>query len=152
MKKALITLLAGAMIFTFASCGNTSNSTASSSSQPPEIKTYFGKVSSVTGNEIDIDLAKEPEMEKAPSQEPDAEGGMAAATMTPATPAGGTQGAAQRVEVEYTGNIKSITIPAGIKPKNAIGDEKQLSDIKKGSIVNIFTDASDNVTEVFIYD
>ncbi|MEG1407948.1 MAG: hypothetical protein RSD23_08815 [Ruthenibacterium sp.] len=153
MKKLLTWILAGALALSLTAC--TKETSAQTNSEPKaESASYFGKITSVAGNEIEINLAKEPEMpqqSEAPQEEGDT---TAAATMTPAfvTDATGGAGAAQRVEVEYTGEMKSFVIPAGMPLKDAQGNEKQLSDIKKGSIMNVFADEKGTVTEVFLYE
>ncbi|MEG0910482.1 MAG: hypothetical protein RSB47_01225 [Ruthenibacterium sp.] len=156
MKKLYVLILAGVLTLSLTACG--AKKDANSLPQNDENKTpstsYFGKISSVAGNEIELNLAKEPELppaESAPEKDGDT---MEAAVLTPATTTGdgSGDGAAQRVEVEYTGEMKSFIIPAGMPIKDAQSNEKQLSDIKKGSIMNIFADEKGNVTEVFLYE
>lgn len=170
MKK-LITVtsaiaLAGALALSLTACGGTPTGASSLEPSAPSASAgqsestaqiaptgYFGKISSVAGNEIELNLAKEPEMpesESAPKEEGDI---VAAVEMTPAVAAGtADDGAANRVEVEFTGEMKSFVLPAGMPIKDAAGNEKQLSDIQKGSIMNIFADENGNVTEVFLYE
>ena len=158
MKKLLTLFIAGALALSLTACGGNTQDTSSSADNNAEnnvtTTSYFGKISAVAGNEIEIDLAKEPEMPEQPESTPKEEGGtIAAAEMVPATAVGEAGGgAAERTEVEYTGEIKSFVIPAGMPVKDAMGNEKQLSDIKKGSIMNIFADEKGNVTEVFLYE
>lgn len=81
---------------------------------------------------------------------------MPATVMTPATEAGaaegGQTGAEERTELEYTGESKDFVIPGGLKISGANGEEKQLSDIKKGSILGVFTGEDGLVTEVVLYE
>lgn len=131
---------------------DTSSSAAGEATEMPT--TYFGKVNSVAGNEIELNLAKEPELPDVPQEEtpkPNPDGSIDATIMGPATEAGGG-GAAQRVEVEYTGEMKSFVVPGGMKIKDAMGNEKQLSDIKKGSVMNFCVDGAGNLVEVFLYE
>ncbi|MEG1745093.1 MAG: hypothetical protein RR215_05850 [Ruthenibacterium sp.] len=158
MKKLLILILAGALALSLAACGGSTADNAVSAPAEDAAKegstSYFGKISSVAGNEIEINLAKEPEMPEQTESAPQEKGEtVAAATMTPATTTGQTDGgAANRVEVEYTGEMKAFVLPAGMSIQDAVGNEKQLSDIKKGSIMNIFADENGNVTEAFLYE
>ncbi|MEG1049129.1 MAG: hypothetical protein RSE24_01160 [Oscillospiraceae bacterium] len=155
MKKLLTIALAGAVALSLCACQGTPKTEETPASDTPAVSStaYFGKVSLVAGNELELNLAKEPEIpeaESTPPPEPSEDGSVPATLMQPAISGGG--GAAQRVEVEYTGEIKSFVIPGGMKIKDAMGEEKQLSDIKKGSIMNIFVDDKGNLTEVFLYE
>ncbi|MEG1932706.1 MAG: hypothetical protein RR075_06315 [Pygmaiobacter sp.] len=157
MKKLFALLMAGVLSLALTACGGTFENSSSIPDSGDAIlnsTAYFGKISSVAGNEIELNLAKEPELppqsESAPADDADE---MAAAIMTPAVSTEeGSKGAATRVEVEYTGELKEFVIPAGMPILDALGNEKQLSDIKKGSIMNIFVDDTDTITEVFLYE
>lgn len=157
MKKLFALMLTGVLACALAACGNTNNGTTSTAASQPNSQTastsYFGKISSVAGNEIELNLAKEPELPETESTSQETGDTVAAVEMTPAVPAGTVDdgGAANRVEVEFTGEMKSFVIPAGMPIKDAMGNEKQLSDIQKGSMMNIFADENGNVTEVFLY-
>lgn len=154
MKKLLSVLLATAVALSLCACQSTPKPEETPASDTPPVATsYFGKVSFVAGNELELNLAKEPETpesESAPPQEPSEDGSVPATLMQPAISGGG--GAAQRVEVEYTGEMKPFTLPGGMKITDAMGNEKQLSDIKKGSIMNIFALEDGTITEVFLYE
>lgn len=159
MKKLFILFTAAVLALCFVGCGGQTGSTSQpeteSQSTPVVTTYYFGKISAVAGNEIEMNLAKEPEMPDQPqTEQKDEDGMMAAVTMTPSMEAGTGEGggAANRVEVEYTGEIKTFIIPAGLPIKDAMGNEKQLSDIKNGSIMNILVDENENITEVFLYE
>ena len=167
MKKGFTLVLATALALSLVACGEQKQNTSSSSGETPQSKVetssqtnaevtgYFGKISSVAGNEIEINLVKEPEMPEKPESTGQNEGSIAATELTPATPsteAGVGGGATERTELEYTGETKAFIIPAGMPIHDAMGNEKQLSDIKKGSIMNVFADANGNVTEVYLYE
>lgn len=169
MKKLVVFMLSLSLSLALVGCtGGSSESkpdttpptSGTSSSEAGETiempTTYFGKVNSVAGNEIELNLAKEPEMPDVSQQEapkPNADGSFDAVTTVPSTEAGaGGNGAAQRVEVEYTGEMKSFVIPGGMKIKDSMGNEKQLSEIKKGSVMNFYVDAEGNLMEVFLYE
>lgn len=167
MKKLFVLALTLSLALALVGCGGNSSTAASggtpdsgsaSSAVQEEMQvttSYFGKVNSVAGNEVELNLAKEPELpensEPAPTPNPD--GSIEAVEMVPATEAtAGGGGAAQRVEVEYTGEMKSFVIPGGLKVKDAMGNEKQLSEIKKGSVMNFFVDNAGTVVDVFLYE
>ncbi len=140
---------------TGSSTSTSSQSSSESSSQVQQISSVFGCVSQVAGNELTLELAKEP---NAPEQAEESSGEMKeempATAMTPAQPAGeagGQQGAEERVELEYSGETKDIVIPGGLKITGSNGEEKQLSDIQKGSILTVFTDQDGQVMEVILH-
>ena len=114
------------------------SSSASASSQNLEL--LYGRVSEVAGNELTLDLAKLPGEDEAASAPENADGEVAAAVMAPAMEAGeagGQTGASERTELEYTGES---------------GEEKQLTDIQKGSILGVFVNENEQVTEVVLYE
>ena len=61
-------------------------------------------------------------------------------------------GAEERTELDYTGESRDFTIPGGLKITGADGSEKQLTDVKKGSVLTIFTNGSGQVTDVVLYE
>ena len=117
---------------------------------------FYGRVSEVAGNELTLDLAKLPGVDDAASAPADEDGEMPAMVMTPATEAGegtgGQTGAEERTELDYTGESRDFIIPGGLKITGADGSEKQLTDVKKGSVLAIFADGSGQVTEVVLYE
>lgn len=142
-------------------CGQTSSAsqpvTSGSSQSSPEVtEMFYGRVNEVAGNELTLDLAKLPGADDAASAPADEDGEMPATVMTPATEAGegegGQVGAEERTELEYTGESRDFTIPGGLKITGADGTEKQLTDVKKGSVLAVFTNGSGQVTEVVLYE
>lgn len=165
MKKLLTLIMAGCIALSLAACTsgkapssnpvNGSSGSTQNQDKPLSVKSHMGKVTSVAGNEVEINLVKEPEMPETPESDVKLEGEISAAiVMTPSVGADATGGggAAQRSEIELTGEIKAFVIPAGMPVKDAMGNEKQLSDIKKGSLLNVMVDEDGNVTEVFLYE
>ena len=150
-----------------AACGQTSSASqpgasgsasgsGSSQSSPEVTEMFYGRVNEVAGNELTLDLAKMPGTDEAASAPAGEDGEMPAMAMTPATEAGegtgGQVGAEERTELEYTGESRDFTIPGGLKITGADGTEKQLTDVKKGSVLAIFTNGSGQVTEVVLYE
>lgn len=155
--------LALALAVCVTACGQTSSASqpgasgsGSSQSSPEVTEMFYGRVSEVAGNELTLDLAKMPGSDEAASAPADENGEMPAMVMTPATEAGegtgGQVGAEERTELEYTGESRDFTIPGGLKITGADGTEKQLTDVKKGSMLTIFADGSGQVTEVVLYE
>lgn len=168
MKKNLIVILSVLIIATiFAACGQspgaeTTSAAVSSAEQtvpsnptpdstfssengevesPIASQSVFGKVESITGNKLVLLLAKFPDYSGAGNESsPDTPAGqeVPAATMTPAI-AGGAVGESGGMELEYTGETITVTIPAGAFIQK---DNKRVSmaDIKNGSVINLTID------------
>ena len=161
MKKICAVVLCGMMTLSLVACSTEpdkqpeSSGASSQSEMSTKTTMTYGKVSSVTGNEIEFSLAKDPfggdEVESSSGTEG---GGMAAATLTEAVEGG--DGAAQeapKMDLEYTGESESYTIPAGVKIIGINGNEEQLSAIKKGSVLAITKDdATGAVTTINIFE
>lgn len=164
MKKLLTLIMAGCIALSLAACTqskepssnsvNGSSGSTQNQDKPLSVKSQMGKVTSVAGNEVEINLVKEPELPSAPDSDIKVEGEISAAiTLIPSVEAGTAGGgAAQRTEIELTGEMKSFVIPAGMPVKDAMGNEKQLSDIKKGLLLNVMVDEEGNIAEVFLYE
>ena len=150
-----------------AACGQTSSASqpgasgsasgsGSSQSSPEVTEMFYGRVNEVAGNELTLGLAKMPGTDEAASAPAGEDGEMPAMAMTPATEAGegtgGQVGAEERTELDYTGESRDFTIPGGLKITGADGAEKQLTDVKKGSVLAIFTNGSGQVTDVVLYE
>lgn len=150
-----------------AACGQTSSASqpgasgsasgSGSSQRSPEVtEMFYGRVNEMAGNELTLGLAKMPGTDEAASAPAGEDGEMPAMAMTPATEAGegtgGQVGAEERTELEYTGESRDFTIPGGLKITGADGTEKQLTDVKKGSVLAIFTNGSGQVTDVVLYE
>lgn len=168
-KMKLVSIFAAfALATSLTACGGAPSSASgassgasapSSASQPDEsaaaqqTQLWYGQVSSVAGNELTLELAAEPQ---APQNEnlpkADEDGTIAAVPTTPAAAGtAGEIGAEERQEIELSGETKDFTIPGGLAVKDGSGTEKQLSDIQKGSILTILTNADGLVTEVILH-
>ena len=137
---------------------NSQSSSSSASASSQNLELLYGRVSEVAGNELTLDLAKLPGEDEATSAPENADGEVAAAVMAPAMEAGeageagGQAGASERTELDYTVESKSVVIPGGLKIIGASGEEKQLTDIQKGSILGVFVNENEQVTEVVLYE
>lgn len=123
-------------------------------SQGVALKAVFGKVSSVAGNEVDLSLAKDPyEIDEENTSSGKDSGGMVAAVeMVPAAE-GDTNEVVQtpKMELEYTGESKSMVIPTGVKINGKTGGTAGTEDIKKGSVIMILMD-NDKISEISILE
>ena len=197
-KKIIAALLAAGMTLSFVACaeGDPSSSSGESSvpssqnssssptpessegsggSSSPEVKStqVFGKVKSVAGNEITLNLANMPDVDmETDVGEGSGEGqggitvegggaGVAAIkseTVTIAEDAGGGEkisgGEIQRsnTELEYTGEEQDFIIPAGAKIYGVSGADEAMDAIKKGSILMMNLDENGNIVSVSIWE
>jgi len=101
----------------------------------------YGKITNITGNEIEMAVAKMPEEndEADPGDMPDDDveipmGDNAVPSVGGAVIDDGTDNLA------FTGDTKSFTIPAGIKIYS-MGQEISLSNLKKGDIISVSFDS-----------
>lgn len=142
---------------------NESKDTISKDSEYKDKKFIYGKVKSIVGNEIEFELAKDPEkdIEGVYKEETDDKGEVkeeiAAAITTPSTEAikegeenkvsvGEIEKNEPLIELEFTGDIKTMIIPTGtdiniLSAKSGEG----LSVIKEGTYLMISVD--DNTSE-----
>lgn len=105
----------------------------------------YGKVTSVVGNEIELALAEMPEVPEVPEGSVTEIGdGMVAATLVPASSAGAGEDAESNIEL--SGEVKNVTIPAGTKIYS-MGQETPVTSIKKGSLISMTVD---NLTDMNI--
>lgn len=138
--------------------GETGNSTQSGEDENP-LKAVFGKVSAITGNELDFSLAKDPYAGEAPGGEDVGMkiegGGTVAVEMAPSVNAGGVEivggGEAPKMKLEYTGKSERYTIPAGVKIHGLTGEEIQLENLKKGNVLMVMMNG-DTVTEIAVLE
>lgn len=164
IKRITITAAILLAAFAFAACGQTpdkagqvspESSASDSGAQPVSYTTWYGKVSEVAGNELTLELAKQPgEEEQQSSSAPAGDGEtMQAAMMSPALPAGQADagGAEQREELEMTGESKEFTVPGGLTIYDTAGRERQLSDIEKGAVLTIFTDENGAIQDLLLH-
>lgn len=100
----------------------------------------YGKVTKITGNEIELAIAKMPEYDTPSGEDGGGDAGDAPAAAMPAAPAEeGTPDDVVGESVEYTGESLTLTIPTGVK-FDSMGQESTMSALKKGSIVFITVD------------
>lgn len=165
MKKFLVVIMSVLMLVSMTACGkgeskapSNNNNEVNSQINSEDNEVFFGKISVIAGNEFDVSIAKDPfEGMEGDTEKPDeGDEGTPSATLTPSSeamaPEGDVGGATNRLELEYTGETKSFTIPAGVKIYKSTGVEVELSSVKKGEVISIMVDKQSGVvSEVTIW-
>ena len=146
------------------SSGSTENSAS--------IKSYMGQVSDKVGNDIALSLGEivldssegsdevayvdENGNQEIRPKDDDAFAGENAMTIVVPMPEdagegeaeGSTEDApAERLPIEFTGEVRDFTIPAGAKITNATGKEVSLDTVAKGSLVQVIVNETTGVVE-----
>lgn len=167
MKKLLILTLCLITIISLVSCDKTSDpgrgmkAADAPSGYTAELtsRAYIGKVTAVTGNEVAIDLAELPEDQNAASVPEEGSEGADSVDSVAAVPAGPVLGqsgpASQRpkIELKYTGESKNVVIPAGATIIDVqTGKEVKMTNIKEGSVVEMFYTQDGVITSVNIME
>ena len=179
MKKIVMTTVSTMVLVGLVGCGSNIPTDKETVISPGDNETadfqnvtqVYGKVKSIIGNEIEVSLAKNPfelseEELEALEGEIELEGGMEigqAVTVTdsiaamPSDVEGGNFslliGEQEPLELEYTGETKSFTIPTGTTILNYLtGGEGSINDIKEGSVIAIAMDGEEDNQKVFAVD
>lgn len=107
--------------------------------------TTYGKITEITGNEIKVAIAEKP------AEDESGEENLKSNAITPnendVPMIGGESIEDPMDNLEFTGETKTFTIPAGVKITN-MGQEINLSSLKKGDIISVMTDAENPDTVV----
>lgn len=175
-KKLLAALLAAGMVWSLAACGTGAapkekgeppsqqetgkEAGASEPEAPPENAVQgsqiFGKVKAVAGNELTLSMAKMPVVEDEAGEKPGAggdAGGMAemmpATEMMPAQEGGGAI-EQPKIELEYTGEEKDYTVPAGAPIIGTTGQNETIQSIQKGSVLLLNLDKNGGVISITV--
>lgn len=185
MKRILVMALCAVMVMTFVGCGkkqgkgesegDLANSISGEVYEVSEL-IIFGKIKKVVGNEIELEIAKDPHMggdgiivngdegETVTSGESSESGDegilesgdmqiVESVTITESAQAADTSdGSAmlemmeqeeQKLELDYVGETKNLTIPTGIKIFNLkTGKDVNVSELKSGSVIRIYADGT----------
>jgi outer membrane murein-binding lipoprotein Lpp len=116
---------------------------------PDEI--FFGKVKSITGNEVEIEMAlfpdwnKDEDIKPGDKKKPGASQSKAEIRENPSgqedyyapDPDSSIFGEDGEINLTYTGESKALIIPAGADIRNILGGKASLQEIKKGSALMI---------------
>lgn len=134
------------------------------------IQSYMGQVSDKVGNDITVSLGEivldsgdgsgetyfvDENGETRPADGNDAGAGDGATIMIPMPDdaAGGeTESStgdtpAEQLPIEFTGEVREFTIPAGAKITNAMGKEVSFDNVTKGSLVQLIVNETTGVVE-----
>lgn len=167
MKKLVIVLMTLALCMSMVACsseGGKTNVSSGDKKNQGEVEQTWGKIDSIAGNSMKVSLAKEPSEEERLSggagvmivDENDPNVGETNVTVT--TDESGkeiVEGVQEpKIELEYTGEKKEITIPAGATIFNLqTGTETKMDELKKGTVIQIISEKSTGtITEVYILE
>ncbi len=145
MKKILVIALSVLMMTTVGGCSPKKQAEEDVSVDKVE---YFGKVKSILGNEIELEIANgdaigigDEEEEEDNSEESTPAAGLTEAMTGENKEFVSGDANKKKMELEYTGEIENITIPGGVTVIDLItGKDGKISDIKDGSVVIVYTE------------
>lgn len=201
MKKFLIVSLAALLLLSLTACGapNTPQASGAANAEqsapaapsdgtadaPQPSATLFGKVKSLVGNELTLDLAKQPESEAVEGEDGASYAGSITApaqsiTITEEESAGNAGGGEAggkddvklgyaaadgsgnvtmvdpenmpKLELEYTGETKDLTIPAGSQIFNMMGKEVKMADLKEGNVLMIMQNDHGSIASIAVME
>ncbi|MEA5003166.1 MAG: hypothetical protein VB081_06670 [Christensenella sp.] len=162
-----------------------SESPTDGADDPSAMTPLYGKVKSLVGNELTLDLAKQPEG-SSESVEGGGEGGDAsiaaeAPSISITTHEGEDVGKSSaeggepkvgyysadgsgdvqffdnmddmpKIELEYTGETKDLTVPAGLKIYDMMGKELKMSDLKEGNVLMILQKEDGSIESITVLE
>lgn len=129
--------------------GNTSNKSESGDQGAfsSADEAIYGKITEITGNEIKVAIAKKPVENE--NGKDDLKGDAFTPNENDVPMIGGEHIEDPMDNLEFTGETKTFTIPAGVKITNS-GQKINLSNLKKGDIISFETDAKNPDTVVSV--
>ncbi|MHC1746797.1 MAG: hypothetical protein AB9856_00235 [Cellulosilyticaceae bacterium] len=141
----------------------------SNTQSPISEKKLFGQVSDIVGNDITLSLAtfvdkgdegggetmivdENGQMRPANESDKPSEGGEMIMIPMPDGEGDDSEGdsqagAIEKLPIEYTGETKELTIPAGAKITNLAGKEISFDKIKKGTLLQVTVDESNDIVQ-----
>lgn len=157
LKTWIALVLVAVLALSFTACGTGGVNGKENSSDPSENgdqgafsnadDVIYGKITEITGNEIKVAIAEKPAEDESGMDDLKGE------VMTPNEndmPMIGGEGIEDPMDnLEFTGETKTFTIPAGVKITNS-GQEINLSSLKKGDIISVVTDTENPDTVVSV--
>ncbi len=206
MKKILMVALSAMLLLSLAACSapaapeasgipSESSAPAEGEASPSEgadgtdaqtVTPLYGKVKSLVGNSLTLDLAKQPEGGDASTVIPEGAvpdtgeyeasvGNSKSVTVTGGDEEGGNEGEGEansiffsedangnvvqvnpedmpKLELEYTGETKDLTIPAGLKIYDSIGKEIKMSDLKEGNVLMVMQGEDGSIESIIVME
>lgn len=206
MKKILIAVLSTILFLSLAACSapaapeasgipSESSAPAEGEASPSEgadgtdaqtVTPLYGKVKSLVGNSLTLDLAKQPEGGDASTVIPEGavpdtgEYEASVGSSKSVTVTGGEEGGSEgeggeahigyfsedangnvvqvnpedmpKLELEYTGETKDLTIPAGLKIYDSIGKEIKMSDLKEGNVLMVIQSEDGSIESITVME
>lgn len=156
MKKLMTLVFVAILALTLAACGaeGAGNQGDVSSGQEAgdqfalagDENSIYGKIISITGNEIEVAVAERPTEDASGGDELEGDPIVPGENDSPIV---GDEIEVTTDDLKYTGETKTLTIPAGVKITN-MGEEINLSSLKKGDVVSISVDPEDPDTVVAV--
>lgn len=147
LKTWIALLLVAVFAMSFTACGTQGTDDKKTSSDPSESgeqgafssadDAIYGKITEITGNEIKIAIAKK--TVESEDGKDDLKGEVITPNENDVPMIGGERIEDPLDNLEFTGETKTITIPAGVKI-SSMGQEITLSGLKKGDIISVVTD------------
>ncbi|KKI49761.1 hypothetical protein CHK_2782 [Christensenella hongkongensis] len=172
--------------------GEASPSEGADGTNAQTVTPLYGKVKSLVGNSLTLDLAKQPEGGDASTVIPDGAvpdtggapadeyeasiGSSKSVTVTGGDEEGGSEGEGgeahigyfsedsngnmiqvnpedmPKLELEYTGETKELTIPAGLKIYDSIGKEIKMSDLKEGNVLMVMQGEDGSIESIIVME
>lgn len=147
-----------------------SENSSGSAEDAATIQSYMGQVSDKVGNDIAVSLGEivldsgdgsgetyyvDENGETRPADGNDAGAGDGATIMIPMpddaaggeTENGTGDASAEQLPIEFTGEVREFTIPAGAKITNAMGKEVSFDNVTEGSLVQLIVNETTGVVE-----
>lgn len=207
MKKILMVALSAMLLLSLAACsapaapeasgipsessapveGEASPSEGADGTDAQTVTPLYGKVKSLVGNSLTLDLAKQPEGGDASTVIPEGAvpdtgeyeasvGSSKSVTVTGGDEEGGSEGEGgeahigyfsedangnvvqvnpedmPKLELEYTGETKDLTIPAGLKIYDSIGKEIKMSDLKEGNVLMVMQGEDGSIESIIVME
>ena len=57
-----------------------------------------------------------------------------------------------KLELEYTGETKELSIPAGLKIYDSVGQELKMSDLKEGNVLMVIQNEDGSISSIALME
>lgn len=177
MKKIILIAAIAALSLNLVACSGESNTVSNDVSTPTEsskdegqtttsIKTFVGQISEKVGNDITVSLGNivlddnegtsesviydgngDPKPYDGDGSEADGEMLMIPVPEDQNSDNSTNTSPIEKLPIEFTGEVRSFTVPAGAKIVNSLGKEVNFDAVKKGSLVQMVVNESTGAVE-----